>query len=346
MLLNTIVDIEVQPLSGRPPDKALIREHSSMKHQRLAGKVANMTGAGHGIGRCEALALADEGAQLVEADFGADAQGGKLMQLVVAEISAAGGIAVASTEDLSQSDGARRTIELAIESFGGLDLLINNAGMRGGNPVDRLTDKQWNRVEDTHLKASFRTIRHAVPQLRARGGGTIINTGSEAGLGMVFNAAYAAAKEGIAGLTRSIARGQERFNIRCNMIRLRATAGGVGGGDWFQKNLAGTWKPLLDRLGRYWIGERGHARWDKPATPASIAAFVTWLCTPAAARINGHDFFVGGDEIALLTPSTFSSSMFCAGDWTLDRLDEVAQQITGRLIHHFRVPNPFTDDDV
>ena len=317
-----------------------------MKHRRLAGKVAIVTGAGHGIGRCEALALASEGAQLVVADFGSDAHGAKLAHLVVAEISAAGGIAVPSTEDLSQSDGARRTIDLAIKSFGGLDILVNNAGMRGGNPVDRLTDEQWDVVLDTHLKASFLTIRHAVPHLRARGGGTIINTGSEAGLGMVFNAAYAAAKEGIAGLTRSIAREQGRFNIRCNMIRPRATAGSVGGGDWFQKNLAGTWKPLLDRLGRYWIGERGHARWDKPATPASIAAFVTWLCTPAAANINGHDFFVGGDEIALLTPPTFSSSMFCAGDWTLDSLDEVAPQMTGGLIDHFRVPNPFADDDI
>ena len=316
-----------------------------MAKGRLENKVAIVTGSGHGIGRWEALALAEQGAKLVVSDFGANAQGVKLADIVAREIVAAGGEAVATTEDLSQSAGAQKTIQAALDTFGGLDILVNNAGMRGGNPVDKLTDEQWDLVLGSHLKSTFLTTKFAVPHLRSRGGGSIINTGSEAGLGMVFNCAYSAAKEGIAGLTRSIAREQGRFNIRCNMIRPRATAGSVGGGDWFQKNLAGTWKPLLDLLGPYWIGERGHARWDKPATPASIAALVTWLCTPAAENINGQDFFVGGDEVALLTPPTFGASLFRDGDWTLDALDKYAPTITNMLVDHFKVANPFPDED-
>ncbi len=205
-----------------------------MVQRCLEGKVAVVTGAGHGIGRFEALALAELGARVVIADFGVDAQGSNLAALVADEVVAAGGAAATSTADLSQATGARSTIEAAVEQFGGIDILVNNAGMRGGNPVDRLSDDQWDQVISSHLTASFLTIRHAVPYMRRRGGGVIINTGSEAGLGMPFNAAYAAAKEGIAGLTRSVAREQGRFNIRCNLIRPRATGGSVGGGDWFQ----------------------------------------------------------------------------------------------------------------
>jgi NAD(P)-dependent dehydrogenase (short-subunit alcohol dehydrogenase family) len=178
-----------------------------------------------------------------------------------------------------------------------------------------------------------------------RGGGSIINTGSEAGLGMPFNSAYTAAKEGLAGLTRSVAREQGRFGIRCNLIRPRATAGQTGGGDWFSKNLAGTWKPLLTALGRYWIGERGLAGWDKPAPPDSIGAFVTWLCTPAAKNVNGRDFFVGGDEVAMLSPPQFVSTLFHEGGWTVDALDRFGPSMTGGLTDPFLFPNPFTNDD-
>lgn len=317
-----------------------------MAERRPTGKVAVVTGAGHGIGRFEALELAGQGASIVVADYGTRADGAKLAEVVADEIRAAGGRAVASTQDLSRSEGARNTIQHAVDAFGGLDILVNNAGMRGGNPINQLTDEQWDLVVNSHLKATFLTIKHAVPYLRARGGGSIVNTGSEAGLGMPFNSAYSAAKEGIAGLTRSVAREQGRFNIRTNMIRPRATGGAVGGGDWFQKNLAGTWKPLLDRLGRFWIGERGTAGWDTSSSPASIAAFVAWLCSPAAAHVNGQDFFVGGGEVALLTQPAFGTAFFREGDWTLDALDALGPSLTGHLVDHFKVENPFIDPDL
>jgi NAD(P)-dependent dehydrogenase (short-subunit alcohol dehydrogenase family) len=213
------------------------------------------------------MALAREGAMVVVSDFGKDEQGRDLAALVTEEILAAGGKAIAVTENLMTAEGAQRTIEAAKSSFGGLDIIVNNAGLRGGNPVHKLTEEQWDTVLGSHLKASFLMIKYGVPLMRERGGGVIINTGSEAGLGMVFNSAYASAKEGLAGLTRCVAREQARFNIRCNLIRPRATAGNTGGGDWFAKNLAGIWRPFVQSLGRFWIGERGHAGWDRPAPP-------------------------------------------------------------------------------
>jgi len=316
-----------------------------MESRRLTGKVAIVTGSGRGIGRAEAIALAREGAKVVVSDFGTDSDGRSSAAGVAHEIHQFGGEAVAATEDLMTADGVRRTVDAAVQAFGGLDIIVNNAGLRGGNPVQKLTEEQWDTVVDSHLKASFLMIKYGVPLLRQRGGGVIINTGSEAGLGMVFNSAYASAKEGLAGLTRCVAREQSRFNIRCNLIRPRATAGNTGGGDWFAKNLAGIWRPFVQSLGRYWIGERGHAGWDRPAPPDSVAAFVTWLCTPAAKNINGQDFFVGGDEVALISPPQFVSTLFHEGGWTVDLLDRLAPSMTGGLTDVFQVPNPFENDD-
>lgn len=316
-----------------------------MEAKRLAGKVAIVTGSGRGIGRIEALTLAREGAKVVVSDFGTDSEKRSTAEAVASEIRALGGEAVASVEDLMQASGAKNTIEKAADNFGGVDIVINNAGLRGGNPIHKLTEEQWDSVLGSHLKASFLMTKYAVPLMRARGGGVIINTGSEAGLGMPFNAAYASAKEGLAGLTRSVAREQGRFNIRCNLIRPRATAGQTGGGEWFQKKLQEDWFPLIKALGRYWIGERGASGWDKRTPPDSIAAFVAWLCTPAANNVNGRDFYVGGDEIAMLSQPELVATIFHEDGWTMDALDRFGQSLTGALTDPFRIPNPFDNDD-
>lgn len=316
-----------------------------MEAKRLAGKVAIVTGSGRGIGRIEALTMAREGAKVVVSDFGTDSEKRSTAEAVASEIRALGGEAVASVEDLMQASGAKNTIEKAADNFGGVDIVINNAGLRGGNPIHKLTEEQWDSVLGSHLKASFLMTKYAVPLMRARGGGVIINTGSEAGLGMPFNAAYASAKEGLAGLTRSVAREQGRFNIRCNLIRPRATAGQTGGGEWFQKKLQEDWFPLIKALGRYWIGERGASGWDKRTPPDSIAAFVAWLCTPAANNVNGRDFYVGGDEIAMLSQPELVATIFHEDGWTMDALDRFGQSLTGALTDPFRIPNPFDNDD-
>lgn len=316
-----------------------------MTENKLRDKVAIVTGSGRGIGRMEALELARRGAAVVISDFGKDEDGTFRAERVVAEIRDEGGAAVASTENIAEAQGARRTIDVAVSNFEGLDILVNNAGLRGGNPVTKLTEEQWDAVLNSHLKASYLMIQSAVPEMRNRGGGSIVNTGSEAGLGMIFNSAYATAKEGLAGLTRSIAREQGRFGIRCNIVRPRATAGATGGGDWFAEKLAGEWKPLLDKLGKYWIGERGDARWDKKATPDTIAALVAWLCSPSATHVNGQDFYAGGDEIALVSQPEFRKTIFRDHGWDEASLEGPASLLTSGLENHFAIEDPFGNGD-
>jgi len=316
-----------------------------MNPRRLDGKVAIVTGAGRGIGRMEAHCLARAGAKLVISDFGVDAGGTPTAEIVAQEIRAFGDEAVSSTEDLMRQRGPTQVVATALRCFGGLDILVNNAGLRGGNPIHKMTEEQWDTVLDSHLKASFLMIREAAPHMRTRGGGVIINTGSEAGLGMPFNSAYAAAKEGLAGLSRSVARELGRFNIRCNLVRPRATAGQTGGGDWFQQKLQGEWPAAaqIPRTALDWLSRERRLGQARP--PDSIAAFVTWLCTSAAGNVNGHDFFVGGDEVAILSPPEFTSSIFREGGWNLDALDQFGATLTKDLPDPFRVENPFTNDD-
>ncbi|CAN5690435.1 SDR family oxidoreductase [soil metagenome] len=313
---------------------------------RLASKVAVVTGSGGAIGRAEALLLAKEGAAVVISDIGKTAEGKSTAEIVAEEIRGFGGRAVAVSHDLASMDGARRTIEAAVDTFGSIGILVNNAGLRAAKPVDQLTEDDWDAVVGSHLKASFATIKYAVPFMRKNGGGCIINTGSEAGMGMIFNAAYAAAKEGIAGLTRTVAREQGRFGIRCNLVRPRTHVPDPRGGKWGRTKLYGEWMPMKDALGPYWIGERGLAEWGVPATPEQVAGLIAWLCTSQAENVNGQDFYVGGDEVALVSMPKFERSLIRPGGWDIDALsDTLPGAMTGGLVDHFRIENPLSNDD-
>jgi NAD(P)-dependent dehydrogenase (short-subunit alcohol dehydrogenase family) len=312
--------------------------------KRLAGKVAIITGSGRGIGRCEALLMAQQGAKVVVSDIGTDGEGASTAGKVAAEIRAAGGEAASLTDSVSTMEGARRTVEQAVQSYGRLDILVNNAGLRAGNPIDKLTEEQWDLIADSHLKASFAMIKFAVPVFKRQGGGVIVNTGSEAGLGMIFNSAYAAAKEGIAGLTRSVAREQGRFGIRCNMIRPRATVN-TGGGAWGQEVFA-KWLPMARALGRYWIGDRGLSGFKSPAHPEQVAELVVWLCTDAAANVNGRSFYVAGEEVGLWSEPELIRSLARPGGWDLDSLDSFARDaMTADLTNPFLIEDPLKGDE-
>jgi len=163
-------------------------------------------------------------------------------------------------------------------------------------------------------------------------------------LGMVFNSAYAAAKEGIAGLTRSVAREQARFGIRCNMIRLRATVN-TGGGEWGQQVFA-KWMPMVKALGPYWIGNRGQIGFTRPALPEQVAELVVWLCTDAAANVNGRSFYVAGEEVGLWSEPELIRSLTRSGGWDLDSLDAVAPDaMTGDLTNPFAIEDPLKGDE-
>lgn len=191
--------------------------------KRLTGKVAIVTGSGRGIGRAEAMLLASEGARVVVNDVFIEKRGEpdaeSVAERVVKEIRDTGGAAVARTASVTSMEGAQQIVNTALNEFGRLDLLINNAGNVRPGEIYNMPERDWDRVIQVHLKGAFTLIRYASPILCKQGDGVIINTGSESGLGHAGMANYSAAKEGIVGLTRAVARELGRFGVRCNAIR-------------------------------------------------------------------------------------------------------------------------------
>ena len=180
----------------------------------IAGKVALVTGAANGMGRATAHLFADEGAQVGVVDI--DANG---VQNVVTEISAAGGVAQGWKLDLRDAAAIRRVIDEVAAHFGGLDILINNAGISQHVQIDEEGyEEVWDRLQDVLLRAHTRTIRAALPHLRNSDGGRIVNIASTEGLGATpHTSPYTAAKHGVIGLTRSMAveLGREGITVNC-----------------------------------------------------------------------------------------------------------------------------------
>ena len=192
---------------------------------RFDGKVAIVTGAGRGIGRSHALLLASEGAAVVVNDLGGSSGGDGTdstpAQEVVDEITAKGGKAVANYDSVSSWDGAQRLIQQAVDELGGLDVLINNAGIAG--PTGRVEDisiADWERTIAVDLNSMFYCTRLAVPLLKAAGGGSIINLSSVAGrLGYAMRTPYSSAKWAVVGFTKSLANELGPSNIRVNALQ-------------------------------------------------------------------------------------------------------------------------------
>ena len=301
---------------------------------RLDGKVAIVTGAGGGIGREHALLLASEGARVVVNDTGlrtgADAAG------VVKEIEAAGGTASANTTSATW-DGAADIVEAAVDTYGHLDILINNATAGAINDLWKFTEEQWDRTVGVNLKGYFAMIRAAAPHLSQQGSGVIVNTSSGSGFGHPAMIAYATAKEGVVGLTRTVAKELGRFGVRCNAIRPFAT--GVSTAE-YAKNTAGTWTRVMTLTMGAEPGVESQPNFDPAQFPSSkIAPFVVWLCTDAAANVNGRTFHVSGDDVGLLSEPTPELLIHQDGGWDLDGLDVAAPaSLTGGLT------NPYTLD--
>jgi NAD(P)-dependent dehydrogenase (short-subunit alcohol dehydrogenase family) len=282
---------------------------------RLDGKVAIVTGAGGGIGREHALLLAAEGALVVVNDIGlrtrADAAS------VVAEIADAGGTAVASTASAT-FDGADEIVQTALDSFGGVDILVNNATAGAMNDLWEFTEKQWNFTVGVNVSGYFATIRAAAPHMCRKGSGAIVNTSSGSGFGHPAMIAYATAKEGVIGLTRTTAKEIGRFGVRCNAIRPFAT--GVSTAEYAKD--AGSWMRVMTLTMGPEPGVESHPDFDAEQFPArKISPLVVWLCTDAAANINGRTFHVGGDEVSLLSEPAPERTVTQPGGWDLDGLD-------------------------
>ena len=245
------------------------------------GRVAIVTGAGRGIGRCHALALAHQGAKVVVNDLGGtiDGTGGGSLtpaQEVVEEIRSLGGEAIANGESVSSFEGAKRMIDAAVDAFGRLDILVNNAGILRDRLLVNMTEAEWDAVIDVHLKGTFAPARHAGAYWREQSkagndvDGRIINTSSVSGIyGNVGQTNYGAAKAGIAAFTIIASRELARFGVTVNAvapIALTRMTEGLGG------NVELT-DEERDARGPHWV-----------------SPIVTWLASPEAKHVTGRVF--------------------------------------------------------
>ena len=176
---------------------------------RLEGKVAIVTGAGRGIGRGEALLLASEGCRVVVNDLGGSSAGEgqdtSPADDVVAEIKKLGNDAAANYDNVASMEGGERMVKQALDTFGRLDILVNNAGILRDRMIFNMSEEEWDAVVAVHLKGHFTATKHAALVFRQQRSGRIVNTSSESGLGNMGQGNYSAAKEGIVGLTRTLA---------------------------------------------------------------------------------------------------------------------------------------------
>ncbi len=300
---------------------------------RLDGKVAIVTGAGGGIGREHALLLAKEGAKVVVNDIGL--RTGADAASVAAEITDAGGTAVANTTSATW-DGAETIVADTIAEFGSIDIVINNATAGAINDLWNFTEEEWDRTVGVNLKGYFAMIRAAAPHLCTQGSGAIVNTSSGSGFGHPAMIAYATAKEGVVGLTRTVARELGRFGVRCNAIRPFAT--GVSTTEYATNT--GPWMQVMQLTMGPTPGEISPPRFDpEQFPPRKISPIVVWLCTDAAAQVNGRTFHVGGDEVALLSEPSPEIAVHQTGGWDLDGLDEAGPEVLVRGLG-----NPYTLD--
>jgi NAD(P)-dependent dehydrogenase (short-subunit alcohol dehydrogenase family) len=276
----------------------------------LEGKVAIVTGAGRGIGREHALALAQAGAQVVVNDLGGSLAGegtdATPAQSVVNEIVAAGGEAVASYDDVSDFGAAEDMIQRAIDRYGRLDILVNNAGILRDRMLVNMTEDEWDAVIAVHLKGHFGPTRHAAAYWRERAKAgeplhaRVINTSSPSGVfGNVGQANYGAAKAAIAGFTLIAAQELQRYGVTVNCIAPNARTR-------MTEETFGDLPPPEDGF--------------DPLDPANMAPLVVALAADDAQDITGQCFFVWGGSINVLRPWDAGELFAADSRWDADEL--------------------------
>jgi len=289
----------------------------------LDGRVVIITGAGRGIGREHALFMASEGAKVVVNDLGGNIDGSGSdvgpAQEVVDEIRAMGGEAIANTDSVTSWEGGQRMVNAAVEAFGDLHVLVNNAGILRDRVLVNMTEEEWDAVISVHLKGHFAPSRWAAAYWREKSkeingpvNAAIVNTASGAMLGNPGQTNYTAAKAGIAAATLVMAQELSRYGVRANCLaplaRTRLTLQTPGLGD--------TVAPPEDP-----------SEFDK-FDPANISPLVAYLST-ADCPFNGGVFHVGGNEVGLYGGWSLDGDQIIAADgrWTVEGLQSLAPRM-------------------
>ncbi len=277
----------------------------------LDGKVAVVTGGGTGIGRAVSLDLARAGAKVVVNDYGVSVDGTDPSSApaneVVAAIRAAGGRAVASPESVATMAGGRGVVELALEEFGDLHIVVCCAGILRERMIFNMTEEEWDAVIAVHLKGHFTVMQPATRHMREKKSGSIITFTSTAGLeGSPGQPNYSAAKEGIVGLTRSTALAMARYGVRCNAI-----------------------SPTADtRMTQRLPGERRGLATATP--PEAIGPVATFLASDRAAHITGQIVGVRGTEVTVYSHQAPLRTATSAEPWSPERLADVWDRALGQ----------------
>jgi NAD(P)-dependent dehydrogenase (short-subunit alcohol dehydrogenase family) len=300
---------------------------------RLKGRVAIVTGAGRGIGRGEVLALASEGAFVVINDVGAavDGSGSEATpaEEVVQEVKKMGSQAVANYDNVVETETGEKLVKLALDTFGRLDIIVNNAGILRDRMLFNMAPEDWDAVIAVHLRGHYNITRPACAYFRQeRKGGVIINTSSTSGLGNVGQTNYAAAKEGIVGFTRTVAREMGRYGVRCNAIRPQAAT---------RMTLSPEMRAKAERAGE--AGLKMLEAMEKQV-PEQIGPMVAWLCTDEAANVNGRTFFVRAGFVGLYSEPEIISSIESEQPWTVDNISGAISKVTGGLVNEWPFQPP------
>jgi NAD(P)-dependent dehydrogenase (short-subunit alcohol dehydrogenase family) len=273
----------------------------------LEGKSVIVTGAGGGIGRDFALAMAAAGAKVLVNDIGTSVKGegrdAGLAQKVVDEIRAAGGTAVADTDSVADWESANRIVQSAVDSFGKIDVVVNNAGILRDRFFFNMSVEEWRAVIDVHLNGSFHVARAAAPHFKSQNSGCYVHMTSTSGLvGNLGQANYSAAKLGIVGLSKSIALDMAKYNVRSNCISPFA------------------WSRMIGSIPTETDEQRARVEKLKSMQTSKIAPLAVFLASDAASDVTGQIFAVRANEIFLMSQSRPLRSVHRSEGWTAETI--------------------------
>lgn len=286
---------------------------------RLRDRVAVVTGSGQGIGRAIAIALAGEGAKVVTNNRWPGTDGGDA-GTTAREIIDFGGQAIPFFGDISAFNIAEKLIQAAVGNFGRLDILVNNAGAVAPVAVWDMSEEDWDKVVDSHLKGSFNCTRHASALMIRQKWGRILNATSVFRQGVQGFCSYSAAKAGIVGLTRAVAMEVAEYGITCNAYSPIAATRLNLSPDAAVRRKKMYEEGLMDR--------KVYNELASASSPEVIAPLLVYLCTDEAAGVNGQVFHIAGGDIALCSKEAERNAIHKeTGLWTVDELIELVPKV-------------------
>jgi NAD(P)-dependent dehydrogenase (short-subunit alcohol dehydrogenase family) len=295
----------------------------------LEGKIAAVTGGGSGIGREICKLMAAEGAKVVVNDLGTAVDGVGQSQSAadqtVAMIKQAGGEATPNYDSVATPEGGQNIIQTAVNAYGKIDILVHVAGILRDRMIFNMSIEEWDAVINVHLRGAFCVVKPACVLMRAQKSGCIINFSSISGAGNSGQANYSAAKAGILGLTRTVARDMAKYGVRANAI-------------WPAADTRMT--ATVPESARQIRAERGVGQAAPmpagPRRPESVASVVAFLASDMAQDVTGWTVGISGDRLSLIEDPRPVKTVFCPGGWTLDKVSELWPQAFGLDLKHLQ----------